>query len=86
MGVTRSINLAVAWSVILNEAPPICVRPDAARQHVSVHLLWNDKRNDRLRVSVSRSSLREIGDRTGGEELLLEYVPLPSRIEAAVGA
>jgi len=79
-------NAGLTWTFVLNGAAPICVCPDASRQHVSLHLLWNEERHDRLRVSLSKSSLRDIGDRTGGEELLLEYAPLSSRIQVVVGA
>jgi hypothetical protein len=37
-----------------------------------------------MRVSLSKSSLREIFARSPGEEIFLEYVPLGSQVEISV--
>jgi hypothetical protein len=80
-----SLNADLTWSVTINQAPATLVAPDSIRQHVGLHALWNEDRPQRLRVKLSRSSLREIVGRTGGEELFLEYIPLGSSFEVAVG-
>lgn len=78
-------NGALVWTFSLNGRSAIQVRPDALRQHLSMHLLWDERHPDRLRVSLSRSSLREIASRTGGDELFLEYVPIGTFLALAVG-
>jgi hypothetical protein len=80
------VNSSISWSFMLNGAPPICVSPDSIRQHLGVHLLWNDERPERLRVNLSRSSIREICSRAGGEELLLQYVTSGSHVQVSIGA
>jgi len=42
-------------------------------------------RPDRLRVNLSKSSLREIASRVAGEEVFLEYLPIGARVEIAIG-
>lgn len=79
-----SLNADLTWSFKINQGPDTLVAPDNVRQHVSLHVLWNEERPQRLRVNLSRSSLREIVGRTGGEELFLEYIPLGSSFEVAV--
>lgn len=78
-------NAKLSWSFLINSGETIEVAPDITRQHVGLHLLWNEDRPERLRVNLSKTSLREIANRSGGEELFLEYVPLSSTIEIAVG-
>jgi hypothetical protein len=78
-------NAACTWSFASGGEAPILLGPDLARQHVSLHLLWNDHRPERLRVSLSKSSLREISSRVRGQELLLEHLPIGSALELAVG-
>lgn len=78
-------NAALVWFFSRDDGSPIQARPDPSRQHLSVHLLWNEQRPERLRVNLSKSSLREIASRTGGEELFLEYVPIGTRLEITVG-
>ncbi|MBI4995884.1 MAG: hypothetical protein HZC22_03105 [Rhodocyclales bacterium] len=79
------LNADLTWAFTIYQAPGISVAPDNIRQHVSLHVLWNEDQPQRLRVNLSKSSLREIVGRTGGEELFLEYVPLGSSFEIAVG-
>jgi hypothetical protein len=81
----QPLNEGLTWSLSINHAPPVYVAPDGERQHVGLHILWNEERPHRMRISLSKSSLREIVDRTGGEELFLEYVPLESAVEINVG-
>ena len=78
-------NEGLSWLFSRDGSAPIRVSPDAARQHVSFGLLWNEDRPDRLRANLSKSSLDEIVGRTGGEEVFLEYVPLGTRFEITVG-
>lgn len=79
------LNAGLTWSITITHAPSFSVAPDASRQHVGLHVLWNEERPERMRVSLSRSSLREIVERADGEELFCEYVSLGSRIEISVG-
>jgi hypothetical protein len=81
-----ALNESLRWSFALNDGAPLLVGPDTQRQHVGLHTLWNEERPDRMRVSLSKSSLREICSRSGGEELLLAYVPVGSRVHIVVGA
>ncbi len=81
-----ALNESLRWSFVLNGGPSILVGPGQQRQHVGLHTLWNEERPERMRVNLSRSSLREICSRSGGEELLLEYVPLGSHVHIVVGA
>lgn len=73
------------WQFTLNGESLLNVAPDAARQYLNLLALWTGTRAQQLRISLSKSSLREISDRSGGEKLLLEYVNLGTRFEVAVG-
>ena len=79
-------NQSLLWKIVLNGGSTLRIGPDIHRQHVGLHTLWNEERPERWRVSLSRSSLREICSRSGGEELLLEYVALGSHVRIVVGA
>jgi hypothetical protein len=79
------LNGSLLWRFALNDGVPIVVGPDTNRQHVGLHILWNEERSERLRVNLSRSSIREICSRASGEELLLEYVSLGSHVHVAIG-
>jgi hypothetical protein len=79
------LNAGLTWSVSGSHTPAISVALDGPRQHVGLHLLWNEERPHRMRMSLSKSSLREIVERAGGEKLFLEYVPLESAVEISVG-
>jgi hypothetical protein len=81
-----AINSNVMWSVTVNQSQRFELRPDAVRQHLALHFLWNNRSPQRLRVSISRKSLREIVARLDGEELLLDYLPLGSTLRVAIGA
>jgi hypothetical protein len=78
-------NTTLIWRFSRDGGAGEIVAPDASRQHVSFGLLWNADRPNRLRASLSKSSLREIISRTEGTEIFLDYVPLGSRFEIAVG-
>jgi len=77
-------NANCNWQFRFAGKPPILLAPNRERQHCSLHLLWNDRRPERLRINLSRSSLREISARASGEELFLEYVPLNTQFELTV--
>ena len=79
-------NANCKWRFLFPGNPVIVLAPDPARQYCSLQLTWNDHRPDRLRVNLSRSSLREITARAGGEELFVEYVPLNAQFELTVEA
>jgi len=79
-----ALNGALQWLVTLGDAQRLELAPTAVRQHISLHLLWNEEHPERLRVNLSRTSLREIFSRSGGEQLCLEYLPVGSMIEIAI--
>ena len=78
-------NSSLKWLVSFMDAPAINISPDANRQHLGLGLLWNEDHPERLRVNLSKTSLREMVSRIDGEELFLEYVPLGSSFEVAIG-
>jgi len=80
-----ALNAQCSWRFKIEGGVELTVAPDTTRQSVGLHLLWNEERPQRMRVNLSKSSLREITSRTGGEEVFLEYVPLGTRFEIAVG-
>jgi hypothetical protein len=81
-----TFNAALTWIFSVNGGPSIRVSPDHSRQHIGLHTVWNKDRPERLRINLSKSSLREIADRGEGEQLFLEYVPLGTAFELAIGA
>jgi len=78
-------NIGREWSFSVRAETPLRVAADATRQHIGLHVLWNDRRPEALRVHLSKSSLREISERSSGEELFLEYVPLGTTFEVEIG-
>jgi hypothetical protein len=82
----RLRNVNAKWSVVVNQTRRFELQPDPTRQHISLHVLWNNHCPDRLRLSISRSSIREIATRAGGEEVLLEYLSIGSSVSVTVGA
>jgi len=79
-------NTNCKWRFLFPGKPVISLALDPVRQYCGLQLTWNDHRPDRLRVNLSRSSLREITARAGGEELFVEYVPLNAQFELTVEA
>jgi len=73
------------WRFSLDGEHILTVAPDAARQNLNFLALWSDDSASRLRISLSKSSLREISNRSGGEKMLLQYVQTGMRFELAVG-
>ncbi|MFN0037896.1 MAG: hypothetical protein ACKVP2_00075 [Burkholderiales bacterium] len=78
-------NSGITWMCSLDGRAGIKVGPNPVRPHVGLLLLWNEDSPERMRVSLSRSSLREIATRSGGESTLLEYVPVGSRLDLVIG-
>jgi hypothetical protein len=74
------------WQFCFPGKPTVLVSPGPDRQYCSLQLTWNDHRPERLRINLSRSSLREISARAAGEDLFVEYVPLDTRFELRVAA
>ena len=79
-------NATCRWQFAVSGEEVRVLAPDAQRQHCSLHLLWNDHRPNRMRVSLSKSSLREISAREPGEDIFAEYVPLETEFELRVEA
>jgi hypothetical protein len=79
-------NGSLVWGFSMNGATPTVYRPNGGRQQLSFSLLWNYRRSERIRVSLSSTSLREALARAGGVEYVTEYVPLGSRFELQIGA
>ena len=79
-------NAACQWRINFEGIEASSVAPDFQRQHCSLHMTWASHRVDQLRVSLSKSSLREISFRSGGEELFLEYVPFDYKLGLEIKA
>ena len=79
------LNSQCAWRFFLAQEPEVVAATDSHRQSISLHLLWNEMRPERMRVNLSRNSLREIVARTGGEELFLRYVGVGTQAQVIVG-
>jgi hypothetical protein len=80
------LNSNLAWRFSMNHGAPAVFRPYDGRQHLSFGLLWNNRHPERIRVSLSSTSLREIVARRGGQDYVAEYVPLGSHFELQIGA
>jgi hypothetical protein len=78
-------NLTCHWSFAVTARSSLLVAPDETRQHIGLQVLWNDHRPETLRVHLSKSSVREIAERSAGEELFLEYLPLGTEFEVEIG-
>jgi hypothetical protein len=79
-------NGNLVWRFSMNAAAPTVYRPNGGRQQLSFSLLWNNRRSERIRVSLGSTSLREALARAGGVDYVNEYVPLGSRFELEIGA
>jgi hypothetical protein len=80
------LNPHLAWRFSMSERAPEVFRPEAERQHLSFGLLWNNRHAERIRVSLTSASLREIVARTGGRDYITDYVPLGSHFDLEIGA
>ena len=79
-------NADLAWHFALNDGPARVFRPEGGRQHLSFGLLWNNRRPERIRLSLHSTSLRDIVARTGRLDYVTEYVPIGSRFCLQIGA
>jgi hypothetical protein len=80
------LNPHLAWRFSMSQRAPEVFRPGDGRQHLSFGLLWNNRHPERIRVSLTSASLREIVARTGGHDYITDYVPLGSHFELDIGA
>lgn len=79
------MNLDCRWRFFAPGEQGISVAPDADRQNIDLHILWNEMRAHRMRASLSQTSLTEIANRSGGKEIFLRYFEHGTRIELAIG-
>src|SRR5258706_484632 len=80
-----TLNTKCAWRFVAPDEAALVAAPDETRQNVSLHILWNDMRPNRMRVNLWKSSLREVTSRSEGEELFLRYVEIGAHVEVSVG-
>lgn len=76
----------IVWYLSKDATPKSAYRPGPGRQQLSLGLLWNNHRPERMRVSLSSTSLKEVIAREGGQDHVTEYVPIGTRIEFEIGA
>jgi hypothetical protein len=81
-----ALNRELTWLISLNGSMNFELEPENARQYVRLSMYWNEDHPQRMRISLSKSSLREISSRNRGEEIISESIPLDSTIEIAVGS
>jgi len=81
-----AMNESVRWSVTVNGGSPMLVGPCRQKQHIGLRIQWNERRPDRMRVNLSRSSLREICSRSAGRVLFLEDMPVGCHVRIAFEA
>lgn len=79
-------NASCKWQFSFPGKAILLLSPSHQRQQCSLQLLWNDRRPDRLRINLSKSSLREISAREPGEDLFVQYVPQETLFELSVDA
>ncbi|MBJ2155151.1 hypothetical protein [Variovorax sp. IB41] len=84
MEVRPKSNPDCRWRFLVPNAQEILVTPDDDRQNLSLHILWNEMRAHRMRASLSKTSLREIMNRSEGEEVFLHYFEHAARIELVI--
>jgi hypothetical protein len=79
-------NCGTKWSIELPNHQRLELQPVPVSQHISLRLIWNDEHPQRLRVSLARTSFRAIASRIDGEQVLVEYFPMGSRLSVNIGA
>lgn len=79
-----ALNAGLKWSFSRKNAPSVMLAPDTERQFVKLFIMWDEESPQRLRVSLTKKSLREITYRETGEEFFSEYQPLNSSLEISV--
>ncbi|RJX34106.1 MAG: hypothetical protein C4516_00140 [Oxalobacter sp.] len=81
-----AINTDIVWSLSLNGAPSVKVKPDTERQHLMLQMIWNeDNHPETLSLSLFKKSLREIMDDSDGEVIFSEAIPVGSAIDMIIG-
>lgn len=74
------------WRFLAPNEQEILVAPDGDRQGLNLHILWNEMRAHSMRASLSKTSLREIMSRSGGDEVFLKYFEHAVCVELAIEA
>ncbi len=78
-------NADLAWTFSLNKAALRSVKPDTTRQHLTLHLIWNeDNHPETLAIRLAKKSLREIMEDSDGEVIYSEAVPLGSTFDIRI--
>jgi hypothetical protein len=77
-------NLGASLDISIDGRQKYLLTPDQARQYGSISIMWDEHRPDRMRISISKSSLREISNRQQGEEILCGYFPLGTQLDIRV--
>ena len=80
----EKLNPACCWRVTRKGAPDLVTSLDNVRQCMNLQILWNETLPNRIRVSLSKSSLREVSSQSGGEELFQSYLEIGASIEAHI--
>jgi hypothetical protein len=75
----------IEWLLDAEDGRRFVVAPTESRQHLSMHILWTEHEPERLRVSLSRKSIREILSRTGGEEIFRGHLSEGGRLCLTIG-
>ena len=76
-------NAGIHFSVRIGDFTAEVV-PDTSRQHVSLHILWQERRPEYIRAALSMTSLREITARLDGEQLFSGELPFGSNLSFAI--
>ena len=77
------LNATCRWQFKCDEIE-LTASIEEVRQNLSLHLLWNEMRPHRMRVSLTQNSLREIVSRSGGAQLHLSYVEVGASVAVHV--
>jgi hypothetical protein len=78
------LNSACRWKFIAANDPPVSASLDETRQCLHLHILWNEMRPDRMRIHLTKNSLREITSRSGGEDLYTCYLDVGATVEVQI--
>jgi hypothetical protein len=79
-----AVNECLRWHIEVNGAPLAHIGPARHAQHVSLELQWNDARPDRVRVTLSASSLREVVRGSRGQTRFEDAIAIGSRVTIAI--
>lgn len=78
------LNSKCYWQFAAPDDTTVLASLDETRQSMSLHISWNEMRPERMRINLTKSSLREITSRSGGEELYLRYVNAEASVEVRI--